>query len=71
MPSVPSTITHFQLTLRTRQSRPKWGQANGNNKSSASAQRQKASETGGITLRAARPTSELPAQNSAVKVSNR
>ena len=60
MPSVPSTSTGFHASLRRAISRRRYGQANGNSRSNARLQRQKASATGGIKSRAPRPTIECP-----------
>ena len=54
----------------TGQSRFRCGHASGNRSKSANVQRQKDKAAGGTRSRAARPTIELPAQNSAVTVSS-
>ena len=68
--NAPSSATIGQFARNTGQSRRRCGQASGSSNASAKVQRQKDKAAGGTRSRAARPTIEFPAQNSAVTVSN-
>src|SRR3546814_3600059 len=63
--SAPSRATIGQFARSTGQSRFRCGQASGSSSKSANVQRQKDRAAGGTRSRAARPTIEFPAQNSA------
>src|SRR6185436_5089880 len=70
-PRLPSTMRVNQLARTRCQLRLSSAAVNGSKISRATPQRQKPIATGGISLRIARPTTQLPAQKREARVSRR
>src|SRR5258708_2316434 len=70
-PRAPSSVRVTQLARTTCQLRLSSGAANGRRISNATTHRQKPIATGGMSLRIARPTTQLPAQKSDARVRGR